>query len=61
MDCANQFDRTAQSQDTKERNRMKNRWPVNLSEFPVEQLETAAFLKKVREYDPAFRRNAGAT
>src|SRR5205807_5977045 len=50
-DCANQFDGTAQSQDTKERNRMKNRWPVNLSLFTVESLDTAAFLKKVRDYD----------
>ena len=28
-ECANQFEGTAQSQDAKERNRMKNRWPVN--------------------------------
>ena len=47
-DCANQFEGTAQSQDAKERNRMKNRWaPVNLSVFTVEQLDTVAFLKKV--------------
>jgi hypothetical protein len=50
-DCANQSEGTAQSQDAKDRNRMKNRWPVNLSLFPVEPLDTAAFLKKVREYD----------
>jgi hypothetical protein len=50
-DCANEFDGTAQSQDAKERNRMKNRWPVNLSLFPVEALDTAGFLKKVGEYD----------
>jgi hypothetical protein len=49
-DCANQFDGSAHSQDARERNRMKNRWPVNLSAFPVESLDTAAFLKKVREY-----------
>ena len=49
--CANQYEGTAQSQDAKERNRMKNRWPVNLSLFTVEPLDTAAFLKKVREYD----------
>jgi hypothetical protein len=30
---------------------MKNRWPVNLSAFTVEPLDTAVFLKKVREYD----------
>jgi hypothetical protein len=50
-DCANQSEGTAQSEDAKERNRMKNRWPVNLSLFPVEPLDTARFLKKVREYD----------
>src|SRR6266513_2416123 len=51
-DCANQSDGTAQSQDARERNRMKNRWaPGNLSAFTVESLDTAAFLKKVREYD----------
>jgi hypothetical protein len=30
---------------------MKNRWSVNLSLFTVEPLDTAAFLKKVCEYD----------
>ena len=50
-DCVNQTEGTAQSQDAKERNRMKNRWPVNLSLFTVEPLDTAGFLKKVREHD----------
>jgi hypothetical protein len=50
-DCANQFEGSAQSQDAKDRNRMKNRCPVNLSLFTVEPLDTAGFLKKVREYD----------
>jgi hypothetical protein len=50
-DCANRFEGTAQSQDARERNRMKNRWPVNLPLFTAEPLDTAAFLKKVREYD----------
>src|SRR6266550_3871131 len=51
-DCVNQLDGTAQSQDAKERNRMKNRWaPGDLSAFTVDSLDTAAFLKKVREYD----------
>ena len=49
--CVNQSEGTAQSQDGIERNRMKNRWPVNLSLFTVESLDTAGFLKKVREYD----------
>jgi len=50
-DCVNQLEGTAQSQEARERNRMKNRWPVNLSALPVESLDTAAFLKKAREYD----------
>jgi hypothetical protein len=50
-DCANRSEGTAQSQDARERNRMKNRWPVNLSLFTVEPLDTAGFLRKVREYD----------
>jgi hypothetical protein len=50
-DCANQPEGTAQSEETRERNRLKNRWPVNLSLFTVEPLDTAGFLKKVREYD----------
>ena len=50
-DCVNQLEGTAQSQDAIERNRMKNRWPVDLSAFTVESMDTAGFLKKVREYD----------
>src|SRR5204863_3548573 len=50
-ECANQSEGTAQSQDAKDRNRMKNRWPVNLSLFTVEPLDTAGFLRKVGEYD----------
>lgn len=55
-DCANQSEGTAQSQEARERNRMKNRWPVNLSLFTVEPLDTAAFLKKVRDYDSRVQR-----
>ena len=50
-DCANQPEGTAQSQDARQRNRLKNRWPVNLSLFTVEPLDTAGFLKTVRDYD----------
>jgi hypothetical protein len=50
-ECANQFEGTAQSREARERNSMKNRWPVKLSGFTVEPLNTAGFLKKVREYD----------
>ena len=49
--CSNKDEGTAQSQEARERNRMKNRWLVNLSGFAVESLDTASFLKKVREYD----------
>src|SRR6266480_780159 len=54
-DCASQFDGTAQSQDAKERNRMKNRWPVNLSAFTVEPLDMTAFLKKVGQYNSSLQ------
>lgn len=55
-DCANQYDGTAQSQDAKERNRMKNRWPPgDLSAFPVNALDTAGFLKKVAAYDASLQ------
>src|SRR5437773_1466172 len=50
-DCANQSEGTAQSQDARERNRLKNRWPVDLSLFTVERLDTAGFLTKVHECD----------
>jgi hypothetical protein len=50
-ECANQSEGTAQSQAARELNRMKNRWSVNLTLFTVEPLDTAGFLKKVREYD----------
>ena len=50
-DCANQADGTAKSQDAIERNRMKNRWPVSDLSACTAPLDTAAFLKKVREYD----------
>src|SRR6058998_1367325 len=49
--CSMQNEGTAQSQEAKERNRMKNRWLVNLSGFAVESLDTASFLKKARGYD----------
>jgi hypothetical protein len=55
-DCANQFDGTAQSQDAKERNRMKNRWPPgDLSAFPVDALDTAGLLRKVAAYDASLQ------
>jgi hypothetical protein len=55
-DCVNQSEGTAQSQDARERNQMKNRWiPVNLSAFTVDALDTVAFLKKVGEYDASLQ------
>jgi len=50
-DCLNRLEGTAKTPDGCERNRMKNRSPVDLSGLPVEPLDTAAFLKKVGEYD----------
>src|SRR5213078_1481846 len=49
--CSSKDEGSAQSQEARERNRVKNRWLVNLSGFAVEPLDTASFLKKVREYD----------
>lgn len=49
--CSSKDEGTAQSQEARERNRVKNRWLVNLSGFAVDFLNTASFLKKVREYD----------
>jgi hypothetical protein len=49
--CSSKDEGSAQSQEARERNRVKNRWLVNLSGFAVESLDTASFLKKVREYD----------
>jgi hypothetical protein len=49
--CSMKDEGTAQSQEARERNRVKNRWLVNLSGFRIESLDTASFLKKVREYD----------
>ena len=48
--CSSKDEGSAQGQEARERNRMKNRWPrADLSACTV--LDTAAFLKKVREYD----------
>src|SRR5438876_4418526 len=49
--CSSKDEGSAQSQEARQRNRVKNRWLVNLSGFAVESLDTASFLKKVREYD----------
>ena len=49
--CSTKDEGSAKSQEARERNRMKNRWLVNLSGFAVESLDTVSFLKKVREYD----------
>src|SRR5438477_11835989 len=53
--CSSKDEGTAQSREARERNRMKNRWSVNLSGFAVEYVDTASFLKKVREYDLLIR------
>jgi hypothetical protein len=48
-------DGNAQTQEVKERNQAKNRSRLNLSAFRIETLDTAAFLKKVREYDSRLK------
>src|SRR6266436_9205005 len=55
--CSSKDDGTAQSQEARERNRVKNRWLVNLSGFAVEPLDTASFLKKARQYDSRIQGN----
>jgi hypothetical protein len=42
---------SAKTQEGMERNQMKNRPPVDLAAVNIETLDTASFLKKVREYD----------
>src|SRR5438552_12253211 len=61
--CSSKDEGSAQSQEARERNRVKNRWLVNFSGFAVESLDTASFLKKVREYDSHIqgKRRGGLT
>jgi hypothetical protein len=49
--CLDSASGTAKTQDGTERNAMKNRPLVELAGLRVEALDTASFLKKVREYD----------
>src|SRR2546423_13766386 len=49
--CSSKDEGCAQNQEARERNRVKNRWLVNLFGFAVESLDTASFLKKARVYD----------
>jgi hypothetical protein len=50
-DCANQIEGSAKTQDGKERNRQKNRSPVDLADVKVVSLDTQAFLARVADYD----------
>lgn len=49
--CLDSPSGTAKTQDGIERNRSKNRPPVDLAGVNVEALDTAGFLQKVRNYD----------
>jgi hypothetical protein len=50
-DCADKSEGSAKTQDGKERNRQKNRSPVNLANLKIVTLDSAGFLARVGEYD----------
>jgi len=50
-DCLTKLEGSAKTQDGKERNRQKNRSAADLSGRNIVSLDTAAFLKRVGEYD----------
>jgi hypothetical protein len=54
-DCAGKLEGSARTEDGKERNRQKNRSPVDLTNVKVESLDTAAFLCLVGDYDSKIR------
>lgn len=50
-ECLDQPGGTAKTPDGQERNRLKNRAPVDLTGMSVPELDTAGFLKHVAEFD----------
>lgn len=50
-DCLPKLEGSAKTQDGKERNRQKNRSAADLAGMKIVLLDTAAFLKRVGEYD----------
>jgi hypothetical protein len=49
--CLNRLEGSARTPDGVERNRLKNRSPVDLSSVSAEKLDTPAFLKHVAEFE----------
>ena len=54
-DCLNRPEGTAKTQDGMERNRGKNRAPVDLTTQAPPNLDTAGFLKKMSEFEAATK------
>ena len=50
-DCLTKLEGAANTQDDKERNRQKNRSPVELAGMKIVSVDTAAFLQRVADYD----------
>jgi hypothetical protein len=50
-DCLTKLEGAANTQDGKERNRQKNRSPVELAGMNILSFDTAAFLQRVADYD----------
>jgi hypothetical protein len=50
-DCLSKIEGSAKTQDGKERNRQKNRSPVELAGFNIISLDTAGFLQRAADYD----------
>jgi hypothetical protein len=49
--CLDRLEGSARTPDGQERNRLKNRSPLDLSTVSVEKLETPAFLKRVADFE----------
>jgi hypothetical protein len=50
-DCATKREGSARTEDGRERNRQKNRAPIDLANVKVVSLDTPAFLARVADYD----------
>jgi hypothetical protein len=50
-DCLSKLEGAAKTRDGQERNRQKNRAPIDLATLKIESFDTAAFLARVAEYD----------
>src|SRR5207245_5595282 len=55
-DCASKLEGAARTQDGRERNRQKNRSPVELTGLNILSFDTAAFLGRAADYDRQIER-----